>query len=78
MSGWAQVGYWIVAAALVGIPLALVFGLKWIIAQIAPWLMPAFFLTLAVSIFGLAPLALIHKTRAFSGPCLHSSAACSQ
>ncbi|TAM01975.1 MAG: hypothetical protein EPN70_18120 [Paraburkholderia sp.] len=59
-------GFLIGPVVLVGIPLVLIFGLTWLIGKIGPWLEPTFFLTLAVSIFILAPLALIPKIRTTS------------
>jgi len=41
-------------------------GLAWVSVMVWPWLVGAIFLTLAISIFILVPLALIRKTRGFA------------
>src|SRR5262245_25542560 len=51
---------------LLALPVILIFGLIWMSVIVWPWLGPAFFLTLGISVFILAPLAVIRRTRGFS------------
>jgi S1-C subfamily serine protease len=51
---------------LLALPIIFICGLTWVSGIVSPWLIPAFFCTLAISIFILGPLAVIRKTRVFS------------
>src|SRR5216684_3354912 len=61
-----------IALTLVGlvIPVVLIFGITWLSVHLAPWLRPAFSLTLLACIFVFAPLAAFRKTRGFSAVAL--------
>jgi len=48
---------------LLALPIIFICGLTWVSAIVSPWLIPAFFWTLVISIFILGPLAVIRKTR---------------
>jgi hypothetical protein len=51
---------------LLALPVILIFGLTWVSVIVSPWLVPAFFWTLVMSIFILGPLAVIRRTRGFA------------
>ncbi len=51
---------------LLALPIIFICGLTWVSAIVSPWLIPAFFWTLVISIFILGPLAVIRKTRGVS------------
>jgi uncharacterized protein YecT (DUF1311 family) len=51
---------------LLALPVILVFGLTRVSVIVWPWLAPAFFWTLGVSVFILGPLGVIRRTRGFS------------
>lgn len=51
---------------MVAIPIIFLFGMTRVSMNVLPWLMPAFFWTLAVCVFLLGPLALLTKTRGFA------------
>ena len=55
-----------IAAAVIVVPVALLFGAAWISAKVFPWLMPVFFWTLAACVLILTPAALLRPTRGFS------------
>ena len=48
---------------LLALSIIFICGLTWVSAIVSPWLIPAFFWTLVISIFILGPLAVIRKTR---------------
>lgn len=52
--------------AAIAIPVVVLFGMTWVSVKVFPWLMPAFFWTLAVCLFVLGPAALFRRTRGFS------------
>lgn len=52
------------------IPVIFIVGITRISFFVAPWLRPAFNVTLFVCIFLLGPLAIFRKTRAFSASCM--------
>jgi hypothetical protein len=51
---------------LLALPGILIFGLTWVSVILSPWLVPAFFWMLGITIFILGPLALIRITQGFS------------
>ncbi len=55
-----------IVAALITIPVVLLFGAAWVSQKIFPWLMPAFLWTFAVCVFVLGPTPLFRSTRGFS------------
>lgn len=60
------VGGMVAVLVMLAIPIMLLFGMAWVSVKISPWLMPAFFWTLALCIFVLAPLSFLAKTRGFA------------
>jgi hypothetical protein len=60
------IGSLIIMLFMVAIPIIILFGMARVSMSIYPWLMPVFFLTLAICVFPLGPLALLTKTRGFA------------
>ena len=68
--GLKSVGWSIAAIAIMGVLLVLagsaIYGLAWISDQIFPWVVWVFWITLAIALLVLGPLAVFSRTRMFA------------